>query len=238
MLIGGFLPTTMLDYPGRLACTVFTCGCNMRCPFCQNASLVLPQHFEDPVDPEEVLTRINKRKNILEGVCISGGEPTLQPDLADFIGRIKKLGLPVKLDTNGSSPSAIRSLYKEGLIDMIAMDIKAAPSRYQEVSGCKGIDISPYMESAGYIMNCGIEYEFRTTLVKGLHTSYDMEEIGRWITNAKAYVLQSYKESEGVISVLENGPGHFSSFSDEELDQLLNTARKHIPSASLRYAII
>ena len=236
MLIGGFLPTTMLDYPGRLACTVFTCGCNMRCPFCQNASLVLPQHFEDPVDPGEVLARIKKRKNILEGICISGGEPTLQPDLADFIGRIKELGLPVKLDTNGSSPSVIRTLYEEGLIDMIAMDIKAAPSGYPEVSGCTGLDFSPYKESAEYIMKCGIEYEFRTTLVKGLHTAYDMVEIGRWITNAKAYVLQSYKESEGVISVLENGSGRFSSFSDEELEELLKTVQEYIPCASLRYA--
>lgn len=236
MNIGGFLPTTMLDYPGRLACTVFTCGCNLRCPFCQNGSLVLPALFEDPLDTGDVIAHIKKRRNILEGVCITGGEPTLHADLPDLIMLIKDLGLPVKLDSNGSNPAMIKKLYEDGMIDMIAMDIKAAPSKYAAVCGLKEIDLSPYEESVRYIMECGIEYEFRTTLVKGLHDMSDMEGIGRWLSGAKAYTLQSYKKSDGVISVIEGSAGRFMTFSDEELSEMLKTVQKHIPCASLRYA--
>ena len=238
MIIGGFLPTTMLDYPGRLACTVFTRGCNLRCPFCQDSSLVLPGCFEEPQDMEDVLAHIKKRRNILEGVCITGGEPTLHADLPDFIRRIKELGLPVKLDSNGSDPSMLKALYEDGLIDMIAMDIKAAPSKYAEVCGIKDIDISPYEESVRYIMECGIEYEFRTTLVKGLHGISDMEGIGQWLSGANAYCLQSYKESDGVISVKEGTAARFSSFSDEELEEMLETVKKYVPHSYLRYSSI
>lgn len=236
MIIGGFLPTTMLDYPGRLACTVFTRGCNLRCPFCQNAALVLPAHFDDPVPEEEVLSHIKKRRNILEGVCITGGEPTLHADLPDLIRRIKDIDLPVKLDSNGSNPAMIKQLYEDGLIDMIAMDIKAAPSKYAMVCGLKDIDMAPYMESIRYIMECGIEYEFRTTLVKGLHDTSDMEEIGRLLSGAKAYTLQSYKKSDGVISVIEGSADRFMTFSDEELDEMLKAVQKYIPKAALRYS--
>ena len=238
MIIGGFLPTTMLDYPGRLACTVFTRGCNLRCPFCQNSSLVLPECFEAPQDIEDVLAHIKKRRNILEGVCITGGEPTLHADLPDFIRRIKELDLPVKLDSNGSDPSMLKSLYEAGLIDMIAMDIKAAPSKYAEVCGIKDIDISPYEESVRYIMECGVEYEFRTTLVKGLHDISDMEGIGQWLSGAKAYCLQSYKESDGVISIKEGTAAGFSSFSDEELEGMLETVKKYVPNSYLRYSSV
>lgn len=236
MIIGGFLPTTLLDYPGRLACTVFTRGCNLCCPFCQNAALVLPAHFDEPVAEEEVLSHIKKRRNILEGVCITGGEPTLHTDLPDLIRRIKDLGLPVKLDSNGSNPAMIKQLYEDGLIDMIAMDIKAAPSKYAMVCGLKDIDMAPYMESIRYIMECGIEYEFRTTLVKGLHDTSDMEGIGRLISGAKTYTLQSYKKSDGVISVIEGSADRFMTFSDEELDEMLKAVQKYIPKAALRYS--
>ena len=238
MIISGFLPTTMLDYPGRLACTVFTCGCNLRCPFCQNGSLVLPALFEEPLDIEEVLAHIKKRRNILEGVCITGGEPTLHADLPDFIRRIKELELPVKLDSNGSNPSMIKSLYEEGLIDMIAMDIKAAPSKYAQVCGLKETDMTPYKESVRYIMDCGIEYEFRTTLVKGLHDTTDMEEIGHWLKDAKAYCLQSYKKSDGVLTIIEGDADRFSAFSDEELDEMLGIVKECIPNAYLRYSSV
>lgn len=238
MNIGGFLPTTMLDYPGRLACTVFTCGCNLRCPFCQNGSLVLPALFEDPLDTGDVIAHIKKRRNILEGVCITGGEPTLHADLPDLIRLINDLGLPVKLDSNGSNPAMIKKLYEDGLIDMIAMDIKAAPSKYAAVCGLKEIDLSPYEESVRYIMECGIEYEFRTTLVKGLHDMSDMEGIGRWLSGAKAYTLQSYKKSDGVISVIEGSAGRFMTFSDEELSEMLKVVQKYIPAAALRYSAV
>ncbi len=270
MIIGGFLPTTLLDYPEKLACTVFTCGCNFRCPFCQNGTLVLGAHFgpsgaldtsvpEDTVREalsaapeyersEDILERIKKRKNILEGVCITGGEPTLQKDLPDFLRRIKSLGLLIKLDTNGSRPDVIKSLYQEGLIDYVAMDIKSSRENYPAVSGIPGLSVATIEESAEFLMHCGIEYEFRTTLVKGLHTLADMEAIAAWLNGAKKYYLQSYEDSELILcklmpssagSITDTAPLFpaditLGTFSAEELQQFLMIARTTILSAALR----
>lgn len=262
MKIGGFLPTTLLDYPEKLACTVFTYGCNFRCPFCQNGSLVIGgqsalqtdyEHYSD----SDILERIKKRKHLLEGVCISGGEPTLQKDLPDFLRNIKALGLLVKLDTNGSQPDIIQSLYQEGLIDYIAMDIKTSKENYPFVSGISGLSTLPLEASVEFLMHSGIAYEFRTTLVKGLHTLADMEAIAVWLKGAEKYYLQSYEDSEQILCKLTSfptgcmpdtsspipvdsdsdpTPANFTlqSFSTEELQQFLEIARKTIPSALLR----
>lgn len=261
MKIGGFLPTTLLDYPEKLACTVFTYGCNFRCPFCQNGSLVLgtPSGVSDASTyrSSDILERIEKRKNILEGVCITGGEPTLQKDLSDFLREIKNLGLLVKLDTNGSRPDVVKSLYQEGLIDYVAMDVKSSKENYPAVSGISKLSIVAIEESVEFLMHSGIAYEFRTTLVKGLHTYADMEAIAAWLNGAEKYYLQSYEDSEQILCKLipsstdsmphtdsllstdgENAPLSDSftlqTFSTEELQQFLEIAQKTIPSATLR----
>lgn len=263
MLIGGFLPTTLLDYPEKLACTVFTKGCNFRCPFCQNGSLVLNNISDssEKYDEEEILQIIKKRKNILEGVCISGGEPTIQKDLKDFIMKIKDLGLLVKLDTNGSRPELIKELHREHLIDYVAMDIKSSREHYPPVSGISTLSIDAVEESVTYLMSSGISYEFRTTLVKGLHTFDDMRSIAAWIAGAEKYYLQSYEDSDMVIAkylpvaglnsdLFHNSSDEIDSdkndckrnisieslgsFSSDELQQILKIARQTIPSAELR----
>ena len=235
MQIAGFVPTTMLDYPGKLACTVFTRGCNLRCPYCQNGSLVLPEYYEELLDEEEVLKRIEKHRRILQGVCISGGEPTLQESLPGFMERIHALDLPVKLDTNGSRPAVLRELFDKKLVDFIAMDIKASPEEYGRVCGVPTLDTDCFKESVSLIMESGVEYEFRTTLVGGLHDEAQLRELSSWIAGAKALTLQSYEENERVISLLCKDPGKFYSFSAEELQHFLSVVREHVPSAKLRY---
>ena len=236
MNIGGFLPTTLLDYPGKLACTVFTLGCNMRCPFCQNGGLVLPEHFEEPLPPENILAKIRKRAHVLDGVCISGGEPTLQPDLPEFLQQIKALGLSVKLDSNGFRPDLLKQFYKDGLIDKVAMDIKSSRANYAKTAGLTPAAdlLLPYEESVDFLMHSGIDYEFRTTLVKGLHTPEDMRDIAAWIAGAKAYYLQSYEPSDNVIGLLTRTETDFTAFSAEELETFLQIARETIPNAELR----
>ncbi len=236
MQIAGFVPTTMLDYPGKLACTVFVRGCNLRCPYCQNGSLVLPEYYEALLDEEEIWKRIEKHRRILQGVCVSGGEPTLQDTLPGFLERIHTLGLPVKLDTNGSRPAVLRQLLDQKLVDFIAMDIKASPAEYGRVCGVSALDTDCFTESASLIMESGIEYEFRTTLVGGLHDEAQLRELSSCIAGAKAYVLQSYEENERVISLLNNASDRFYSFSAEELQHFLSVVREKVPSASLRYS--
>ena len=236
MRIGGFLPTTLLDYPGKLACTVFTQGCNMRCPFCQNGGLVLPEHFEEPLAESGILAKIKKRSHVLEGVCISGGEPTLQPDLPEFLQQIKAMGLSVKLDSNGFRPDLLKQFYKDGLIDKVAMDIKSSRANYAKTAGLTPAAdlLLPYEESVDFLLHSGIDYEFRTTLVKGLHTPEDMCDIAQWIAGAKAYYLQSYEASDNVICLLTDTQTDYDAFSPEELKTFLQIARETIPNAELR----
>jgi len=180
---------------------------------------------------------MEKRSGILEGVCISGGEPTLQPDLEDFIRKVRSLGLKIKLDTNGSRPDILKDLCQKGLIDYVAMDVKAAPSEYARVCGlsAEGSDFfAPYAESVAFLKQSGIDHEFRTTLVKGLHTRKSMQELAAFLSGAAAWYLQSYEESSDVISLLEHGPGTFSGFSSPELNEFLSIAQEHVPAAVLR----
>ena len=235
MIIGGFQTTTLLDYPGKVACTIFTAACNMRCPFCQNSDLITGS-FETRYSEEEVLAYLSKRKGLLDGVCITGGEPTLQKDLAEFICKIKDLGLLVKLDSNGLNPDIIKMLYSGNLIDMVAMDIKSGLSTYGAACGIKDIDIGKIKESIDFLITSGIDYEFRTTLVKGIHRLEDMEEITSLIKGAKAYFLQSYKESDKILGLVDGNKeaSTYSSFSRKELEEFLDIAKKVVPSAMLR----
>lgn len=228
MKIYGLTKTTLLDYPGKVACTIFVGGCNFRCPFCHNSSLVLPPYPQQEFLQEEIISFLKKRKNILEGVCISGGEPTLYNELFNFLREIKELGYLAKIDTNGSNPGFLKRLVKEGLADKIAMDIKSSPENYPILSGIPTVNIDAIKESASFLMQETIDYEFRTTAVKELHTENDFIEIGKWIAGAKAYYIQAYKDSPEVMK-----PG-YSSFSIEELQHFRTVLLETVPTVEIR----
>lgn len=200
MQINGLNKITLLDYPKHLAATIFLGGCNMRCPFCHNASLVMDSRSQPVISPAEVLSYLGKRRNLLEGVCITGGEPTLYPDLPDLIRKIKDLDYKVKLDTNGSNPSMMKSLVEQGLVDYVAMDIKNSKEHYGLSSGIQNIVLKPIEESVSYLLSGRVEYEFRTTVVKEHHTEADMLLIGNWIKDADVYYLQSYEDSGDILT--------------------------------------
>lgn len=226
--IHGLNKTTLLDYPEHVAATIFLGGCNFRCPFCQNGDLALRPESQPEIGREEVLAFLKKRKGILTGVCITGGEPTLAGGLADFIEDIKSLGYLVKLDTNGYEPEAIRGLLSRGLLDYIAMDIKNSMERYGETVGREGVDTGRIKESIRLIMGSGIAYEFRTTAVRELHGETEFSAIGREIRGAKKYFLQSYREGEGVIAK------GFHAYGREELERFAERVRPHVEEVWLR----
>ena len=188
MPINGFNKTTLLDYPGKIASTIFLGGCNFRCPFCQNSSLVLSPNKQPVIPTEEVLSVLKKRQGILEGVCITGGEPTSDKELFLLTDKIKELGYPVKLDTNGSHPWILKKLVNNQMIDMVAMDIKSSKESYAKVSGCKNIDLTSICESVEFLLSDVIPYEFRTTVVRELHDKSDFESIGKWIAGCQACI--------------------------------------------------
>ena len=226
MLIKGFQKTTLLDFPGKVACTVFTGGCNFRCPFCHNASLVT--HMDtSALDEEQVLEYIIRRKNILDGVCITGGEPLLQHDIASFCQRIHDLGLLVKLDTNGSYPERLKALIDMNLIDYIAMDIKNSKEAYAKTCGIselpEGIE-----ESIRVIRDSGLPYEFRTTVVRELHSPESMVSLAKWISGAEKYFLQGFTDSGDLIC------DGLSAYSENEMKELLSLVKQYVPSAELR----
>jgi pyruvate formate lyase activating enzyme len=207
MNIHGFNKSTLLDYPKHLAATIFVGACNMRCPFCHNASLVLRPNTQPHIPKEEILAYLTKRKKILEGVCITGGEPTMYSELPLFINQIKDIGLKVKLDTNGTNPDMMEALADKKLIDYVAMDIKNSKDKYKTTAGNKDISLDNINKSISFLLSNTVDYEFRTTVVNELHTQNDMEAIGDWIKGAKAYYLQSYSDSGDVISPGFTEPG-------------------------------
>ena len=229
MFIAGMQKLTLLDYPGRVACTVFTAGCDLRCPFCHNASLALPGRPRDSMDEEEVLAFLSKRAGVLDGVAVTGGEPLLHRQLIGFLRRVKELGYAVKLDTNGTFPSRLREAVESGAVDRVAMDVKAAPENYPRVVGLPGFDIAPVRESAAYLMSCGVDYEFRTTAVKGLHTRADFEGIAQWIAGAREYYIQEFKDSGDLIA----GEG-LEGFTEAEMRALADMVRPLVPSVQVR----
>lgn len=228
MQIHGLNKTTLLDYPGHVAATVFTGGCNFRCPFCHNGDLVLHPETIPTYTEEEIFSFLKKRKPVLSGVCITGGEPTLQKDLPSFIKDVKAMGYLVKLDTNGSNPKMLETLLSESLLDYVAMDIKAGKSDYAHVAGCSPSLLSNVETSVDMLHNCSIPHEFRTTVVKGLHTDETFHEIGKWLTSDSLYFLQAYKESNEVIDK------SFSAFSENELMFFLDIVKTYLPNAALR----
>lgn len=227
--ICGLQKTTLLDFPGHLAATIFLGGCNFRCPFCHNAEL-LGGDAEAQYGQEEVLDFLRKRNRILEGVCITGGEPTLRPEaLERFIREVRGLGLLIKLDTNGARPDVVKDLAGKGLLDVVAMDIKAALEHYPRVCGVSGLDIEAVKESVTWLKAGTLPYEFRTTVVKGLHTREDFEQIGPWIEGCSHYYLQNYVESELVLR-----PDGFASFSKEELLGFAEIVKPYVGEVVLR----
>ena len=197
MIISGIQKLSLLDYPDKTCATLFTFGCNFRCPFCQNSPLVTLKAPAQVLSEEEVLSFLEKRRGLLDGVTISGGEPLLQKDILEFIDKVKSLGFLIKLDTNGSMPKALQDVI--GHIDFVAMDIKNSPEKYAMTAGLPMLDIDSIYQSADIIMNSGIAYEFRTTVVKEYHEIEDIAEIGKWLNGAKRYALQNFKDADTVI---------------------------------------
>lgn len=228
MKIHGLNKTTLLDYPGHVAATVFTGGCNFRCPFCHNGDLVLHSEAQPLIPQEEVLAYLGKRRGILEGVCITGGEPALQPDLPEFIGSIRELGYLVKLDTNGYRPEVLRMLLENGMLDYVAMDVKASPANYSKAAGVPGLDLSLIEESIALLKGSGIPYEFRTTVVQGLHTVEEFDSIGQLLAGCRAYYLQAFRENENVMQ------GGFSAFPKDIMEEIAGRVGKYIDKVELR----
>lgn len=199
MQIHGLQKLTLLDYPGHTAATVFTGGCNFRCPYCHNSELVLCPEKVPMISEDEIFKFLRLRAHVLEGVAITGGEPTLQPDLPEFIGKIRALGFKVKLDTNGQSPAVLERLLRANQLDYIAMDIKNCKERYGETIGIPEFRTDAVEASVKLLMSSGIHYEFRTTVTKELHDTVSMERIGQWIAGARHYYLQPYRDSDQVM---------------------------------------
>ena len=228
MNIHGFQKMTMLDFPGRVAATVFTAGCELRCPFCHNARLVTHPEEEDKIEVDETLEYFKKRKNMLDGVCLTGGEPLLQKGLADYLYNIKELGLQVKLDTNGCSPDKLLALIDKGLVDYVAMDIKNSPERYGETVGVPTLDLAPIEESKKLLLSGRVDYEFRTTVVRELHTEESLLSAARWIEGARVWYLQSFVDSGDTI-----GAG-FSAHERDFMKMVAEKARGFVQKVELR----
>ncbi|HJB08096.1 MAG TPA: anaerobic ribonucleoside-triphosphate reductase activating protein [Candidatus Enterocloster faecavium] len=228
MKICGLQKTTLLDFPGHVAATIFTGGCSFRCPFCHNSGL-LPSWAPEVYTEEEILSFLKKRRGILEGVCITGGEPSLQPDLEDLIRKIRSLGLLVKLDTNGYRPDLLKDLCRKGLLDYVAMDVKAGQEHYPQAVGTPGLDLALIDESIRFLLTGTVPFEFRTTAVKGLHTKEDFRQIGPWIAGCPHYFIQNFADNGEVLF-----PETFEPFRREELEEFAGLVRPYVGEVLLR----
>lgn len=227
MFIKGFQKLTLLDFPGKTACTVFTGGCNFRCPFCHNALLVTDMDDAQYTE-EEIFDHLEKRKNVLDGVAVTGGEPLLQKDIERFLYEIKDKGYAVKLDTNGSFPEKLRDILQMGLADYVAMDIKNCKEKYAETIGLEHFDLSPVEESIQILKSSGVDFEFRTTITADYHTIEDMKKLSQWIAGTPKYFLQNFVDSGNLIDSACKG------VSKAEMQEMLNAVREFIPAAQLR----
>lgn len=224
----GLRKMTLLDYPGKVACTIFTDKCNFACPFCHNASLVRGDEAALTLSFAETVEFIDSRRKLLDGVCVTGGEPLLHPDIDKMLLEIKNRDLAVKVDTNGSFPARLRELVAEGLVDYVAMDIKSSPERYDIVCGKSGM-VEKVRESVKFLLSGAVDYEFRTTVVAELHRAEDFISIGKWIAGAKRYFLQSFVDSGDILS-----DEKFSAMDEDNLRYCLNLVREFVPTAELR----
>lgn len=228
MDFAGMQSLTLLDFPNKVACILFVRGCNFRCPFCHNASLVCGD-AENTFQEADVLAFLKKRQGLLDGVVISGGEPTLYPELIPFLQKVRALGYAIKLDTNGTNPALLKQILGEGLVDFVAMDIKNSPHFYSATCGVPKADMASIEESRNFLMDGNVDYEFRTTVVDGLHTKESIDELARWIAGAKRYYLQAFKDSGHLLH-----PENLQAFDENGMVELLKIAKKHIPNAQLR----
>ncbi len=226
MNLQGFMKMSLLDYPSKVAAVVFTGGCNLRCPFCHNATLV-KNPFEVKNMTDEILDYLEKRRSVLDGVCITGGEPLLQGDIISFMEKLHALGYSVKLDTNGSLPARLKAVLDSGLVDYVAMDIKASPKKYSLAVGFD-TDFAPYEESIKILKSAEVPYEFRTTAVKGIHDSDDFAEISS-IIGDESYFIQKFTNSGNLIN-----DSACSAFSDEEMENMRLAALTMTPRTKLR----
>ena len=229
MNIHGLQKMTLLDFPGAVACTVFLGVCDFRCPYCHNAELLDP-NFPPLMDETELLAFLKKRQGLLDGVCITGGEPLLRQELPTLLGEIRALGYKIKLDTNGAHPAQLRRILDAGLADYVAMDIKNSPERYAETIGRAQFDVAPIRESVRLLMAGDTDYEFRTTVVAELHGEEDIRAIGRWIAGARRYFLQPFTDRETVPLAGLSAP------TQAQLDRFLAIAREFVPETQLRGA--
>ena len=225
MHIYGLQKLTLLDYPGKMAATVFTGKCNMRCPFCHNPDLVLNNAEEYSLD--KFYKFLSTRKSTLEGICITGGEPMVNEKIGDFISEIKAMGYLVKLDTNGTFPDRLEKIIDQ--IDYIAIDIKNSPEKYAKTAGLENFDISCVKQSIAIVMRKAQDYEFRTTVVKGLHEVKDIEECAKLIEGAKRYYLQKFIDSGHLL-----GQEKYSAWDDGTMRAMQKVALKHVQSCELR----
>ena len=232
MIIGGFQKLTLIDYPGHIATTVFTVGCSFRCPFCHNPELVLGSQLTVPnnIAEKEFFAFLKKRQGKLDGVCITGGEPTIQPDIITFIQKIKKLGFAVKLDSNGTRPDVLKKLIDQKLLDYIAMDIKSNLENYDKMTGTK-VDKDRIKLSVELIMQSRVPYEFRTTVVPGLHSEKDFLAIAKWIQGAREYWLQEYRED---FKILDENLKKKTKGKQLNLEKIKKSIEKHFGKVGIR----
>ncbi len=228
MRISGLQKLSMVDYPGKLAATVFTGGCDLRCPFCHNAPLVLRVAETPEFSQEEVLSFLRTRQGLLDGVVLSGGEPLLQADAAEFLAAVRSLGFSVKLDTNGCHPEALANILERGLTDYVAMDIKNRREKYAETAGMPGFDLAPVEESVRLLQSSGVDFEFRTTVVREFHTAADIRAIGQWLEGSPRYFLQKFVDSGDLVGTGCHG------LEDAEMRALAETARPWFREVTLR----
>lgn len=229
MQINGFQKMTLLDFPGKVACTVFTGSCNMRCPFCHNALLVNEAASLEVIPEETILSYLKKRQGILDGVAITGGEPLLWPKTRDFIEKVRALGFLVKLDTNGTKPAFLKSLAEDGLLDYVAVDIKNSKEKYAMTCGIPGFDLAPVEETVEFLLSGKVPYELRTTVVAEFHEVSDFVKIGEWIRGAERYFLQGFQDHEELV-----GTGKMTAVSKEGMEEMLQAVRPYVKEASVR----
>ncbi|MBR7147143.1 MAG: anaerobic ribonucleoside-triphosphate reductase activating protein [Oscillospiraceae bacterium] len=227
MNIQGLQKMTLLDFPGKVACTVFLAGCDLRCPFCHNSDLI-DGAAPTVMDDTALLAFLQKRKGLLDGVAFTGGEPLLRRELKELIVKICNLGFAVKLDTNGTHPERLRELLEERLVDYVAMDIKNSPARYGETVGVADIDLAPIRESAKLLMESGVPYEFRTTVVAELHDDASFEAIGEWLPDAERFFLQRFTDRDSVLFSGLHAP------EKADMERFAAILRRKMPFVELR----